>query len=105
MATWTLKLPALPNITSIQVDIKVDGLTTKSSEAFEMTRKDVYRFWASMIPCISEPAPNYHRLLYSNSDSSYKISEVIGKGGKTINKIIDETGAQMTLKMTAFCLQ
>ncbi|NLL65134.1 MAG: polyribonucleotide nucleotidyltransferase [Clostridiaceae bacterium] len=90
-------------ITSIQVDIKVDGLTHEIiREAFEMTRKGRLQILNEvMIPCISEPrtelSPTAPKIIQTQIPVD-KISEVIGKGGKTINKIIDETGAQIDIE-------
>lgn len=90
-------------ITSIQVDIKVSGLTIDIiREAFEMTRKGRLHIIENVIkPCIAEPraelSPNAPKIVQTRIPVD-KISEVIGKGGKTINKIIEETGAQIDIE-------
>ena len=90
-------------ITAIQVDIKVDGLSYEIiKEAFERTRvarkhilEDV------MAPVIAEPRKNiskYAPKITSTKIKVEKIKDVIGKGGETINKIIDATGVKIDIK-------
>ena len=90
-------------ITAIQVDIKVDGLTYEVIEqAFEITRKgrlDILN--NTMLPCISKPNPTlskYAPKIYQMKIDADKIREVIGPGGKVINKIIQETGVKIDLE-------
>ena len=90
-------------ITAIQVDIKIDGLTYDIiKEAFERTRiarkhilEDV------MAPVISEPRKElskYAPKIITTKIKVDKIKDVIGKGGDTINKIIDETGVKIDIE-------
>ena len=90
-------------ITAIQVDIKVDGLSYDViKEAFERTRiarkhilEDV------MMPVISEPRKEiskYAPRIVNTKIKVEKIKDVIGKGGETINKIIDATGVKIDIK-------
>ena len=90
-------------ITAIQVDIKVDGLSYEIiKEAFERTRvarkhilEDV------MAPVIAEPRKNiskYAPKITSTKIKVERIKDVIGKGGETINKIIDATGVKIDIK-------
>ncbi len=90
-------------ITAIQVDIKVDGLSYEIiKEAFERTRiarkhilEDI------MLPVISEPRKEiskYAPRIVSTKIKVEKIKDVIGKGGETINKIIDATGVKIDIK-------
>ena len=90
-------------ITAIQVDIKIDGLTYKIiEEAFERTRNArKYILEEIMLKQISEPrseiskyAPSIMRTVI-NVD---KIKDVIGPGGKMINKIIAETGVKIDIE-------
>ena len=89
-------------ITAIQMDIKIHGLTpdiireaiSRTKEAREHILTDV------MEPVISTPrehvgeyAPKIMQM-YVDPD---KISEIIGKQGKTINAIIDETGVKIDI--------
>ena len=90
-------------ITAIQVDIKVDGLSYKIiEEAFARTRvarkhilEDV------MAPVISKPRTEiskYAPRIVSTKIKVEKIKDVIGKGGETINKIIDATGVKIDIE-------
>ena len=90
-------------ITAIQVDIKVDGLSYDIiKEAFERTRvarkhilEDV------MAPVISEPRKElskYAPKIVTTMIKVDKIKDVIGKGGETINKIIDATGVKIDIE-------
>ena len=90
-------------ITAIQVDIKVDGLSYDIiKEAFEKTRiarkhilEDV------MLPVLDKPRANiseYAPRIVSTQIKVDKIKDVIGPGGKMINKIIDETGVKIDIE-------
>ena len=90
-------------ITAIQVDIKVDGLSYKIiEEAFARTRKArQYILDDIMKPVISEPREEiskYAPHIITTQIKVEKIKEVIGKGGETINKIIDETGVKIDIE-------
>jgi len=90
-------------ITAIQMDIKVDGLSYEIiKQAFELTRKGRIQILDEVIaPVISEPrkslSPYAPKMFRINIDPD-KIREVIGPGGKIINKIIDETGVKIDIK-------
>ncbi len=90
-------------ITAIQVDIKIDGLTYDIiKEAFERTKvaRD-YILDEVMLPVISKPreeiSPYAPRIL-TTTIAVDKIKDVIGPGGKMINKIIDETGVKIDIE-------
>ncbi len=90
-------------ITAIQVDIKVDGLTYKIIEdAFARTRKArQYILDEIMLKQIAEPRnelSKYAPKITTMSINPDKIKDVIGKGGETINKIIDETGVKIDIE-------
>ena len=90
-------------ITAIQVDIKCDGLTYDIiKEAFEKTRKARAHILEDvMLPVISEPRKEiskYAPRIVSTKIDVDKIKDVIGAGGKTINKIIDETGVKIDIE-------
>ena len=90
-------------ITAIQVDIKVDGLTYDIiAEAFDRTLKArTYILDEIMAPVISEPRPEiskYAPKIISMQIATDKIKDVIGSGGKTINKIIEETGVKIDIE-------
>lgn len=89
-------------ITAIQVDIKIDGLTYDIiKEAFERTKvaRD-YILDEVMLPVISKPREDiskYAPRIMTATISTEKIKDVIGPGGKMINKIIDETGVKIDI--------
>ena len=90
-------------ITAIQVDIKIDGLTYDIiKEAFERTRK-ARMYILDEIMLKQLPAPRDHMSPYAPkiihlSINPEKIRDVIGTGGKVINKIIAETGVKMDIE-------
>ena len=90
-------------ITAIQVDIKVDGLSYKIiEEAFARTRKARQHILDDIMkPVISEPREEiskYAPHIITTQIKVEKIKDVIGKGGETINKIIDETGVKIDIE-------
>lgn len=90
-------------ITAIQVDIKVDGLTYEIiEEAFARTKKArEYILDEVILKAIDKPRPNlskYAPKIESIKIDPAKIGDVIGAGGKTINKIIDETGVKIDIE-------
>ena len=90
-------------ITAIQVDIKIDGLTYKIiEEAFARTRKArQYILDEIMKPVISEPREEiskYAPHIITTQIKVEKTKDVIGQGGETINKIIEETGVKIDIE-------
>jgi polyribonucleotide nucleotidyltransferase len=90
-------------ITSIQVDIKVDGLSLDIiRDAFAMTHKGRLQIINDvLLPCI--PAPRAELSPYAPKIIQMvipvdKIREVIGSGGKVINRIIQETGVEIDIE-------
>lgn len=89
-------------ITAIQVDIKVDGLTLDIiRDAFAMTKKGRLQIINDVLtPTISAPRENLAATapkIVSTSIPEDKIGEVIGKGGKTINTISEETDTTLEI--------
>ena len=92
-------------ITAIQVDIKVQGLSYEViRQAFELTRKGRMKILNEVIlPCIPEPrkqVSKYAPKVFSMQIPTDKIRDVIGSGGKTINKIIEVTGVKIDIEET-----
>ena len=90
-------------ITAIQVDIKIDGLTRDIiKEAFERTRvARMYILNEVMLKAIPEPRKElskYAPKIISMKIDVDKIKDVIGSGGKTINKIIADTGVKIDIE-------
>ena len=90
-------------ITAIQVDIKVDGLSYDIiAEAFDRTLKArTYILDEIMAPQIAEPRAEiskYAPKIINMKINPEKIKDVIGTGGKVINKIIEETGVKIDIE-------
>ena len=90
-------------ITAIQVDIKVDGLSYEIiEEAFNRTEKArIHILDDIMAPQIAEPRAEiskYAPKILGAKISVDKIKDVIGSGGKVINKIIEETGVKIDIE-------
>ena len=89
-------------ITAIQVDIKVDGLTPAIiKEAFEKTRKArIYILDEIMLKAIPEPRDHvgkYAPKMLQTKVPVDKIREVIGQGGKVIQKISADCGVKIDI--------
>ena len=90
-------------ITAIQVDIKTDGLTYDIiKEAFERTKiaRD-YILDEIMLKQIDKPRKEiskYEPRILTTKISVDKIRDVLGPGGKMINKIIAETGVKIDIE-------
>ena len=89
-------------ITAIQVDIKVDGLTPAIiEEAFAKTHKARdYILDEIMLKAIAEPRPTvgkYAPKMLQTKVPVDKIREVIGQGGKVIQKISADCGVKIDI--------
>lgn len=90
-------------ITAIQMDMKIQGLTPEIiKQAFEQTRKArayiLDDIMAKAIDMPREELSPYAPRITQITINPEKISEVIGPKGKTINKIIDETGVKIDIE-------
>ena len=89
-------------ITSIQMDLKVDGLTPEIiKQALETTHQGRIEIIDKvMLPAIAEPRAEvsaYAPKMISMTINPDKIREVIGKGGSVIQKIVADTGAKVDI--------
>ena len=90
-------------ITAIQMDLKNDGLTAPIiKNALTITRDARHQIIDEvMIPCIAKPreelSPYAPKMLTMKIDVD-KIREVIGSGGKVIQKIVADTGAKIDIE-------
>jgi polyribonucleotide nucleotidyltransferase len=89
-------------ITALQMDMKLKGLSSEVlKEALEKAKKGRMHIMGKMLDVIPEPRPelseNAPAIITMNIDPE-KIRFVIGPGGKMINKIIDETGADIDIE-------
>lgn len=86
-------------ITALQMDIKITGISEEIlTEALERARVGRLHILSLMSECISEPnkeISKYAPRIMVINIASEKVREVIGPGGKVINKIIDETGVKI----------
>ena len=90
-------------VTAIQMDLKNKGLTMEIiADALERCRKARLEILDKvMLPCISEPRADvseYAPKMISMKIPVEKIREVIGSGGKTIQKICADTGAKIDIE-------
>ena len=89
-------------ITAIQMDIKIHGLTRDIVEgAIKATREArLFIMDTCMKPAIAEPRKElneYAPKIESMQIDPEKIGDVVGKSGKTINAIIEETGVKIDI--------
>lgn len=89
-------------INALQMDIKVHGITLDILRvALEQARRGRLFILDKMLAVIDKPRPKLSpyapRMITMEIDPD-KIRDVIGPGGKTIRKIIEETGVQIDIE-------
>ncbi|MEK5058775.1 polyribonucleotide nucleotidyltransferase [Paenibacillus shunpengii] len=89
-------------VTAIQMDIKIDGIDRSIlSDALTQAREGRMHILGKMMEAIQAPRETLSQYapkiltMYINPD---KIRDVIGAGGKVINKIIEETGVKIDIE-------
>jgi len=91
----------LTGITALQMDIKIRGISIEiMRDALEQARKGRIHILHKMMETISEPKPDlspYAPRIITIKISVDKIGELIGPGGKTIKKIVEETGVKIDI--------
>ena len=90
-------------ITSIQMDLKIDGLTPEIiKKAFEMTHAGrdyiIDEVILKAIPAPRAEVSRYAPKMTTMKIDPDKIREVIGKGGSVIQKIVADTGAKIDIE-------
>ncbi|MEW9093889.1 MAG: polyribonucleotide nucleotidyltransferase [Clostridiaceae bacterium] len=89
-------------ITAIQVDTKIEGLSNNCIKVtLEEAKKARMHILGKIKECIPEARAElspYAPRVYTMTIDPEKIRDVIGSGGKTINKIIAETGVKIDIK-------
>lgn len=89
-------------ITAIQMDIKVHGIDKNIlTDALEKARVGRLFILGKMLECIDKPraeVSKYAPKIISMNINPEKIRDVIGAGGKVINKIIEETGVKIDIE-------
>lgn len=88
-------------ITALQMDIKIQGITEQIlREALTQAKKARFEILEELISTIAEPRKElspYAPKIEMISIHPDKIKVVIGRGGETINSIIDETGVKIDI--------
>jgi len=89
-------------VTAIQMDIKIDGINREIlSQALDQAREGRMFILGKMLEVIKEPrkqlSPYAPKILIMQINPE-KIRDVIGAGGKIINKIIDDTGVKIDIE-------
>ena len=89
-------------ITAIQMDIKIAGIGKEIlQQALEQARKGRLFIMSKMEEAIAQPRPDLSpyapRMITMEIDPD-RIRDVIGPGGKTIRKIIEETGVEIDIE-------
>ena len=90
-------------ITSIQMDLKIDGLTPEIiKKAFEQTHAGrdyiIDEVLLKAIPAPRAEVSKYAPKMTTMKIDPDKIREVIGKGGSVIQKIVADTGAKIDIE-------
>jgi len=89
-------------VTAIQMDIKIHGIGREIlAQALEQAREGRMYILGKMLEVIREPrkqlSPYAPKILIMHINPE-KIRDVIGAGGKIINKIIDDTGVKIDIE-------
>jgi polyribonucleotide nucleotidyltransferase len=89
-------------ITALQMDIKIKGINRDVLErAMEQANRGRAHIMSKMMEAISQPredlSPYAPRIITMRINPD-KIRDVIGPGGRVINKIIDETGVKIDIE-------
>lgn len=89
-------------VTAIQMDIKIKGIDKAIlTTALKQAREGRMFIMNKLLECIPEPRKElskYAPKIITFAIDPDKIKDVIGSGGKTINKIIDETGVKIDIE-------
>ncbi|RTE07041.1 polyribonucleotide nucleotidyltransferase [Paenibacillus whitsoniae] len=89
-------------ITALQMDIKIDGINRSIlQQSLEQAKEGRLYILNKMLSRITEPksslSPYAPKIITMNINPD-KIRDVIGAGGKIINKIIEETGVKIDIE-------
>ncbi len=89
-------------ITAIQMDIKIKGISKEIMlDAIAQAQDARRHILGKMLECIPEVAPQlslYAPKIISFQINPEKIGDVVGKQGKVINKIIEQTGTKIDIE-------
>ena len=88
-------------ITAIQMDIKIKGIDEEIlTRSLEQARQGRLHILSKMMEVIDAPRADLSKWapkIVSFAVDPDKLGDIIGKGGKTINKIIEETGVKIDI--------
>lgn len=88
-------------ITAIQMDIKIKGINElilrTALEQARLGRLEILQKMLAVLPAPREELSKYAPKIISFDIDPDKIREVIGSGGKVINKIIEDTGVKIDI--------
>ncbi|KKO53304.1 polyribonucleotide nucleotidyltransferase [Paenibacillus sp. DMB20] len=89
-------------VTAIQMDIKIDGIDRAIlQEALDQAKEGRMHILGKMLEVIQQPreslSPHAPKIITMQINPD-KIRDVIGAGGKIINKIIEETGVKIDIE-------
>lgn len=89
-------------ITAIQMDVKIEGITEKIlADALNLAKKIRLQILDKMAEILPKPRPQlspFAPRILTLQINPEKIREVIGPGGRVINKIIDECGVLIDIE-------
>ena len=89
-------------ITAMQMDMKIDGINREIFEqALAQAKRGREFIMGKMMECISEPRKALSRWapkITTITVDPEKIAKIIGPGGKTIKKIVEDTGAKIDIE-------
>lgn len=89
-------------VTAIQMDIKIDGIDRNIlQEALDQAKEGRMHILGKMMEVIQKPRETlsqYAPKIITMNINPDKIRDVIGAGGKIINKIIEETGVKIDIE-------
>ncbi len=89
-------------ITAIQMDIKIKGISKEimldAIAQAQEARKHILGKMLECIPAVSEELSTYAPKIVTFKINPEKIGDVVGKQGKVINKIIEQTGTKIDIE-------
>ncbi len=89
-------------ITAIQMDIKIKGISKEimldAIAKAQLARKHILGKMLECIPAVSEELSVYAPKIITFKINPEKIGDVVGKQGKVINKIIEQTGTKIDIE-------
>ena len=89
-------------VTALQMDIKVKGISVEVlKKALEQAKEGRMFIMSKILEALPGPRPElskYAPRIITITIDSEKIRDVIGPGGKTIRKIIEDTGVQIDIE-------